>query len=112
METGVVQMKHDVLVMENLFYGREISRIYDLKGIVSRRVKAKGESRDKTFYDSEWIEGKRFVSSTYMRVSFSYNPSAQQQGPLLLHGHSGHILREGLRADAEFLAKSNITDYS
>lgn len=92
--TGTIQAKHDVLVMENLFYGCEISRIYDLKGIASRKVKSKGEpTRKRTLHDSEWIE-------------------VQKQAPILLCGHSAHILREGLRADAEFLAKSNIMDYS
>lgn len=60
--TGVIQAKHDVLVMENLFYGCEISRIYDLKGIISRKVKSKGDqTRQRTLHDNEWIEGEPFL---------------------------------------------------
>ncbi|GJJ10557.1 hypothetical protein Clacol_004784 [Clathrus columnatus] len=94
LDTGVVQMKHDVLVMENLFYKHTISRIYDLKGINSRKVKIKAEqSRDKTLYDVEWNE-------------------TQEQEPLLFRSYSAYILQESLRADTEFLARSNIMDYS
>jgi 1-phosphatidylinositol-3-phosphate 5-kinase len=33
METGAIQSKADLLIMENLFHGRKISQTFDLKGI-------------------------------------------------------------------------------
>ncbi len=56
LETGVVQSKADVLVMENLFYKRKINRTFDLKGIQGRKVKPKVQ-KSRTLFDSEWIEG-------------------------------------------------------
>jgi len=94
LETGTVQAKHDLLVMENLFFGQKVSRTFDLKGIQSRRVKPNGDAAEqRTLFDGEWIDG-------------------QQRAPLLIHPHSKLILSEAIKADADFLAKSNIMDYS
>lgn len=58
LETGTVQAKHDLLVMENLFYDQKIARTFDLKGIQSRRVKLTGdETQRRTLFDGEWIDG-------------------------------------------------------
>ncbi|KIO23123.1 hypothetical protein M407DRAFT_27362 [Tulasnella calospora MUT 4182] len=127
-----VKMKADLLVMENLFWNLNVApgRTFDLKGIAGRKVKrpkaggAKdkgskdevssdverptGERRrvkapasrsvtplavQKPLYDNEWIEG-------------------QQKAMLLVEPHSKAILKEAIHNDAEFLAKSNIMDYS
>lgn len=56
LETGNVQSKADLLVMENLFYGQKISKTFDLKGIQGRKVKTHGDTT-KTLFDGEWIEG-------------------------------------------------------
>ncbi|KAI0314043.1 hypothetical protein OF83DRAFT_1138748, partial [Amylostereum chailletii] len=94
LETGTVQSKADLLVMENLFYNQNVSKTFDLKGIQGRKVKATpGQSPSKTLFDGEWIEG-------------------QERALTLVHPHSKVILREGLRSDCDFLAKSNIMDYS
>ena len=55
-ETGAIQSKADLLVMENLFYDRNISKTFDLKGIQGRKVKTRGNT-SKTLFDGEWIEG-------------------------------------------------------
>ena len=56
LETGVVQAKTDLLVMENLFYGRNVLKQFDLKGIQGRKVKTPGNA-SKTLFDGEWSEG-------------------------------------------------------
>ena len=56
LETGAVQSKADLLVMENLFYNRNISKTFDLKGIQGRKVKPHGKTST-TLFDGEWIEG-------------------------------------------------------
>lgn len=47
-------------------------------------------------------------------TAFSYTlfTPGQQRAPLLIQPHSGYILHEAIKVDAEFLAKSNIMDYS
>ena len=58
LETGAVQSKADLLVMENLFYDQKLAKTFDLKGIQGRKVKAaKLAKTSKTLFDGEWIEG-------------------------------------------------------
>ncbi|QRV81361.1 1-phosphatidylinositol-4-phosphate 5-kinase [Ceratobasidium sp. AG-Ba] len=93
LETGTTQTRADVLVMENLMFGRTITQTFDLKGIKGRRVKAGGKGKGTTQFDGEWIEGA-------------------SRALLLVRPHSKLILQEAVKYDAEFLAKSNIMDYS
>ncbi|RXW18269.1 hypothetical protein EST38_g7586 [Candolleomyces aberdarensis] len=95
LETGNVQSKVDLLVMENLFYDQKISKTFDLKGIQGRKVKPSTHNggTTKTLFDGEWIEGL-------------------QKTLMLVRPHSKRILQDAIRSDAEFLAKSNIMDYS
>jgi len=98
LESGTVQSKADLLIMENLFYDRTINKTFDLKGIQGRKVKARSNSPktrqiSKTLFDGEWIEG-------------------QQQTLMLLRPHSKTVLHEAIRSDADFLSRSNIMDYS
>ncbi|KAI0795874.1 hypothetical protein C8Q75DRAFT_744203 [Abortiporus biennis] len=95
LETGTTQAKADLLIMENLFYNQKILKTFDLKGIQGRKVKAatRGNAVSKTLFDGEWIEG-------------------QQRALTLLRPHSKVVLDEAIKADCEYLAKSNIMDYS
>ncbi|THG96523.1 hypothetical protein EW026_g5325 [Hermanssonia centrifuga] len=94
LETGTIQAKADLLVMENLFYKQNIVKTFDLKGIQGRKVKAASSSSgSKTLFDGDWIEG-------------------QQRALTLVQPHSKVVLQEAIKADSEFLAKSNIMDYS
>ncbi|KAI1793644.1 hypothetical protein LXA43DRAFT_999787 [Ganoderma leucocontextum] len=93
LENGNTQAKADLLVMENLFYDRKITKTFDLKGIQGRRIKASSGSHSKTLFDGEWIEG-------------------QQRALTLVRTHSKVVLQEAIKADCEFLARSNIMDYS
>ena len=56
LETGGMQSKADLLVMENLFFDQKINKTFDLKGIQGRKVKSHGDTT-KTLFDGEWIEG-------------------------------------------------------
>ncbi|EMD31168.1 hypothetical protein CERSUDRAFT_89288 [Gelatoporia subvermispora B] len=95
LETGTTQAKADLLVMENLFYNQKISRAFDLKGIQGRKVKASssGGATSKTLFDGEWIEG-------------------QQRALTLVRPYSKVVFQEAIKADCDFLARSNIMDYS
>ncbi|TFK37716.1 hypothetical protein BDQ12DRAFT_684579 [Crucibulum laeve] len=98
LETGHVQSKADLLIMENIFYDRNIVKTFDLKGIHGRRVKAgtnpaNSPEASKTLFDGDWIEG-------------------QQRTLTLVRPHSKNVIREAIKSDAEYLARSNIMDYS
>ncbi|KAI0922409.1 hypothetical protein AcV7_005948 [Taiwanofungus camphoratus] len=92
LESGTTQAKADLVVMENLFYHQKISKTFDLKGIQGRKVKA-STSTSKTLFDGEWIEDQR-------------------RALILVRPHSKVVLSEAIRADCDFLARSNIMDYS
>ncbi|CAE6434585.1 unnamed protein product [Rhizoctonia solani] len=92
LETGATQTRADVLVMENLMFGRNITQTFDLKGIKGRKVKPGGKS-GATLFDGEWMEGA-------------------SRALLLVRPHSKLVLQEAVKYDAEFLAKANIMDYS
>ncbi|KAG5437249.1 hypothetical protein PCANB_001042 [Pneumocystis canis] len=90
--TGKVT-KMDVLVTENLFYGRKTSRIFDLKGSMrNRHVQSTGKENE-VLLDENLVE-------------FIYN------SPLFIREHYKKILRASLWNDTLFLAKMNVMDYS
>ena len=68
LETGAIQSKADLLVMENLY--RNISKTFDLKGIQGRKVKTHGNT-SKTLFDGEWIEGIFFFFSFFLLVQLN-----------------------------------------
>ena len=120
LETGTVQSKADLLVTENLFYDRNISKTFDLKGIQGRKVKPH-RSTSKTLFDGEWIEGLfsvllyvfRFWGKADFFIYFFFLAGlGQQREPMLVQPHSKIILRDGIKNDTEFLSRSNIMDYS
>ncbi|KAG9142309.1 hypothetical protein Leryth_007733, partial [Lithospermum erythrorhizon] len=53
------ETKMDLMVMENLFYGKNISRIYDLKGSVRSRYNADTTGRNKVLLDMNLLETLR-----------------------------------------------------
>ncbi|KZT01952.1 uncharacterized protein LAESUDRAFT_662877 [Laetiporus sulphureus 93-53] len=92
LESGATQAKADLLVMENLFYDRKVTKAFDLKGIQGRKVKA-SNSASKTLFDGEWIEDQRRALT-------------------LVRAYSKVVFQEAIKADCDFLARSNIMDYS
>ncbi|KAH8111649.1 hypothetical protein DFH11DRAFT_1792176, partial [Phellopilus nigrolimitatus] len=94
LESGSVQAKADLLVMENVFFEQKVTKTFDLKGIQGRKVKTTGGSSEKkTLFDRDWIED-------------------QQKALILVQPHSKLVLQEAIKADADFLCKNNIMDYS
>lgn len=97
---GELDKKVDLLVMENLFYGRKVERMFDLKGIVGRRRiltedKQKDGTTPQTLFDAEWNDNQQNI-----------------QTAILIQPHSRELLLQAIRNDADFLARSNIMDYS
>ncbi|KAI8336116.1 hypothetical protein BC941DRAFT_398005 [Chlamydoabsidia padenii] len=86
-------MRMDVLVMENLFYQRNIKKIFDLKGSMrNRHVESTGKE-DEVLLDENLVE-----------LIF--------QSPLFIRAHAKEILRSSLHNDTLFLSGRNVMDYS
>ncbi|ETN38405.1 uncharacterized protein HMPREF1541_06440 [Cyphellophora europaea CBS 101466] len=82
-----------LLLMENLFYDRSPTRIFDLKGSMrNRKINATGE-RNEVLLDENMVE-------------FIY------ESPLFAREHSKKLLRSSVHNDTLFLARQNVMDYS
>ncbi|KAL1712815.1 hypothetical protein EV715DRAFT_259118 [Schizophyllum commune] len=83
----------NLLVMENLFYDRRFSKIYDLKGSTrNRHVQSTGKLNE-VLLDENLIE-------------------TMHERPFYVREHSKRILRGALLHDTRFLADINVMDYS
>lgn len=90
--TGV-EFNWFLLVMENLFYDRSPTRIFDLKGSMrNRRIQSTGEQNE-VLLDENMVE-------------FIY------ESPLFSREHSKRILRASVWNDTLFLSRQNVMDYS
>lgn len=82
-----------LLMMENLFYDRTPTRIFDLKGSMrNRKVQSTGE-RNEVLLDENMVE-------------FIY------ESPLFTREHSKKLLSQSVWNDTLFLARQNVMDYS
>ncbi|CAG8678914.1 4824_t:CDS:10 [Cetraspora pellucida] len=84
-------MKMDVLVMEQLFFEKTITRKFDLKGIQERHTKEQLE--DATLWDGDWVDGR-------------------YKSKFLTYSYGNKLLREAIANDTQFLCDANIMDYS
>ncbi|KAJ4485636.1 hypothetical protein J3R30DRAFT_3440944 [Lentinula aciculospora] len=83
----------NLLVMENLFYDRRFSKIYDLKGSTrNRHVQSTGR-------ENEVLLDENLVQTAHIT-------------PFYLREHAKRILRGALYNDSKFLADINVMDYS
>ncbi|CAD6499696.1 BgTH12-03804 [Blumeria graminis f. sp. triticale] len=91
-ETGT-EIKWDVLLMENLFYDRYPTRIFDLKGSMrNRKIQSTGEQNE-VLLDENMVE-------------FIY------ESPLFAREHSKKLLRAAIFNDTLFLQRNDVMDYS
>lgn len=90
--TGV-EFNWFLLIMENLFYDRSPTRIFDLKGSMrNRRIESTGEQNE-VLLDENMVE-------------FIYD------SPLFAREHSKRVLRASVWNDTLFLSRQNVMDYS
>jgi 1-phosphatidylinositol-3-phosphate 5-kinase len=88
-----IDIKLDVLVMENLFYGMSPSRIFDLKGSMrNRKIQPTGQHNE-VLLDENMVE---FI----------------HESPLFIREHSKKLLQLSVWNDTLFLARQNVMDYS
>ncbi|CAM0948999.1 unnamed protein product [Alopecurus aequalis] len=87
------EVKIDLVVMENLLFGHDVSRVYDLKGAVFSRYVADSSDGDSVYLDENFVED--------MRVS-----------PIYIGGRTKHLLQRAIWNDTSFLTSINVMDYS
>ncbi|KAK1902843.1 1-phosphatidylinositol 3-phosphate 5-kinase [Dissostichus eleginoides] len=90
------EKKLDLLVMENLFYGRKMAQVFDLKGSLrNRNVKTDSgkESCEVVLLDENLLK-------------------LIHDNPLYIRSHCKAILRAAIHSDAYFLSSHLIIDYS
>lgn len=82
----------DLMVMENLFYSRKISRIYDLKGSARSRYNPNTSGTDKVLLDMNLLETLRTE-------------------PIFLGSKAKRSLERAIWNDTNFLAVSNLITF-
>ncbi|AEE35150.1 FORMS APLOID AND BINUCLEATE CELLS 1C [Arabidopsis thaliana] len=90
---GGKETKMDLMVMENLFYNRRISRIYDLKGSARSRYNPNTSGADKVLLDMNLLETLRTE-------------------PIFLGSKAKRSLERAIWNDTNFLASVDVMDYS
>uniref|UniRef100_A0A0D9WBK8 1-phosphatidylinositol-3-phosphate 5-kinase n=1 Tax=Leersia perrieri TaxID=77586 RepID=A0A0D9WBK8_9ORYZ len=87
------EVKLDLMVMENLLFGHNVSRIYDLKGAVFSRYVSDSNDHGTVYLDQNFVDD--------MRVS-----------PIYIGGRMKHLLQRAIWNDTAFLTSINVMDYS
>ncbi|KAM1520668.1 hypothetical protein ACFX10_011018 [Malus domestica] len=90
---GGKETKMDLMVMENLFFKRNISRVYDLKGSTRSRYNSDTTGEDKVLLDMNLLESLRTQ-------------------PMFLGSKAKRSLERAIWNDTSFLASVDVMDYS
>lgn len=86
---GGKESKMDVLVMENLLFGRNLSRLYDLKGSSRSRYNPDSSGSNKVLLDQNLIE-------------------AMPTSPIFVGNKAKRLLERAVWNDTAFLAVSSL----
>ncbi|XP_038994100.1 putative 1-phosphatidylinositol-3-phosphate 5-kinase FAB1C isoform X2 [Hibiscus syriacus] len=90
---GSKETRMDLMVMENLFYRRSISRVYDLKGSIRSRYNPDTAGANKVLLDMNLLETLRTE-------------------PIFLGSKAKRNLERAIWNDTSFLASVDVMDYS
>ncbi|KAI3455674.1 hypothetical protein Pfo_012337 [Paulownia fortunei] len=90
---GGKETKMDVLVMENLLFGRNLTRLYDLKGSSRSRYNPDSSGSNKVLLDQNLIE-------------------AMPTSPIFVGNKAKRLLERAVWNDTAFLASIDVMDYS
>ncbi|KAG8380214.1 hypothetical protein BUALT_Bualt07G0170100 [Buddleja alternifolia] len=90
---GGKETKMDVLVMENLLFGRNLTRLYDLKGSARSRYNPDSSGSNKVLLDQNLIE-------------------AMPTSPIFVGNKAKRLLERAVWNDTAFLASIDVMDYS
>ncbi|XP_049355780.1 1-phosphatidylinositol-3-phosphate 5-kinase FAB1B-like isoform X1 [Solanum verrucosum] len=90
---GGKESKMDVLVMENLLFGRNLTRLYDLKGSARSRYNPDSSGSNKVLLDQNLIE-------------------SMPTSPIFVGNKAKRLLERAVWNDTAFLASVDVMDYS
>ncbi|PIA43254.1 hypothetical protein AQUCO_02000589v1 [Aquilegia coerulea] len=90
---GGKELKMDVLVMENLLFKRNLTRLYDLKGSARSRYNPDSSGSNKVLLDQNLIE-------------------AMPTSPIFVGNKAKRLLERAVWNDTSFLASIDVMDYS
>ncbi|XP_058007519.1 1-phosphatidylinositol-3-phosphate 5-kinase FAB1B-like isoform X2 [Hevea brasiliensis] len=90
---GGKESKMDVLVMENLLFGRNVTRLYDLKGSSRSRYNPDSSGSNKVLLDQNLIE-------------------AMPTSPIFVGNKAKRLLERAVWNDTSFLGSIDVMDYS
>ncbi|KAH7281274.1 hypothetical protein KP509_36G038800 [Ceratopteris richardii] len=87
------EVRMDLMVMENLLYGRHVTRLYDLKGSLRSRYNADTTGKNKVLLDQNLLE-------------------SMLTNPIFIGNKAKRILERAVWNDTSFLASVDVMDYS
>lgn len=90
---GGKESRMDVLIMENLLFGRTLTRLYDLKGSSRSRYNPDSTGKNKVLLDQNLIE-------------------AMPTSPIFVGNKAKRLLERAVWNDTAFLASIDVMDYS
>ncbi|KAJ0983756.1 hypothetical protein J5N97_002112 [Dioscorea zingiberensis] len=90
---GGKETKMDVLVMENLLFGRNVTRLYDLKGSSRSRYNPDSSGNNKVLLDQNLLE-------------------TMPTSPIFVGNKAKRLLERAVWNDTAFLASIDVMDYS
>ncbi|KAE8684539.1 putative 1-phosphatidylinositol-3-phosphate 5-kinase FAB1D-like isoform X3 [Hibiscus syriacus] len=92
-KTGKEMSRHDLMVMENLAFGRNLTRLYDLKGALHARFSSAAEGSGDVLLDQNFVND-------------------MNSSPLYVSNQAKRILQRAVWNDTTFLNSINVMDYS
>lgn len=87
------EARTNFMVMENLLFGRNIIRRYDLKGALFSRYVLDSKNPENVLLDQNFIEDMRAM-------------------PIYIEGKTKNLLERAIWNDTAFLSRMNVMDYS
>ncbi|XP_051145938.1 putative 1-phosphatidylinositol-3-phosphate 5-kinase FAB1C isoform X2 [Andrographis paniculata] len=93
MKSGGKEVRMDLMVMENLFFKRSISKVYDLKGSARSRYNSDTTGANKVLLDANLLQ-------------------TLQKNPIFLGSKAKRRLERAIWNDTSFLAAVDVMDYS
>ncbi|KAK3166114.1 hypothetical protein QOZ80_1AG0041600 [Eleusine coracana subsp. coracana] len=87
------ETRTNFMIMENLLFGHNIIRRYDLKGALFSRYVPDSKNPDKVLLDQNFIEDMRTM-------------------PIYIEGRAKNLMERAIWNDASFLCRMNVMDYS
>ncbi|KAE8715324.1 putative 1-phosphatidylinositol-3-phosphate 5-kinase FAB1D-like isoform X3 [Hibiscus syriacus] len=92
-KTGKELSRHDLMVMENLAFGRNLTRLYDLKGALHARFSSAAEGSGDVLLDQNFVND-------------------MNSSPLYVSNQAKRLLLRAVWNDTTFLDSINVMDYS